>query len=85
MSSGTYFPPPVRAVEIPKPHGGGVRLLGVPTVADRVAQTVVAMYLEETVEHGFTPTPMVIGRARQPGTRWRYAGTGAGSTTGSST
>jgi len=31
MSSGTYFPPPVRAVEIPKPHGGGVRVLGVPT------------------------------------------------------
>jgi RNA-directed DNA polymerase len=33
MSSGTYFPPPVRAVEIPKPHGGGVRILGVPTEA----------------------------------------------------
>lgn len=46
MSSGSYFPPPVRAVEIPKPHGGGVRVLGVPTIADRIAQTVVAMYLE---------------------------------------
>jgi RNA-directed DNA polymerase len=45
MSSGTYFPPPVRAVQIPKPHGGGVRMLGVPTIADRVAQTVVAMQL----------------------------------------
>ena len=33
MSSGTYFPPPVKAVEIPKPHGGGVRVLGVPTEA----------------------------------------------------
>jgi RNA-directed DNA polymerase len=32
MSSGTYFPPPVLAVEIPKPHGGGTRVLGVPTV-----------------------------------------------------
>lgn len=32
MSSGAYFPPPVRAVEIPKPHGGGTRTLGVPTV-----------------------------------------------------
>ena len=32
MSSGTYFPPPVKAVEIPKPHGGGTRILGVPTV-----------------------------------------------------
>ena len=37
MSSGSYFPPPVRAVEIPKPHGGGTRILGVPTVADRIA------------------------------------------------
>ncbi|PWU50082.1 group II intron reverse transcriptase/maturase [Micromonospora sp. S4605] len=45
MSSGTYFPPPVRAVEIPKQHGGGTRMLGVPTVADRVAQTVVAKHL----------------------------------------
>jgi len=55
MSSGSYFPPPVRGVEIPKPHGGGVRLLGVPTVADRVAQTVVAMYLEERAEPRFHP------------------------------
>jgi RNA-directed DNA polymerase len=31
MSSGTYFPPPVMAVEIPKPNGGGTRILGVPT------------------------------------------------------
>jgi RNA-directed DNA polymerase len=55
MSSGSYFPPPVKAVEIPKPHGGGVRLLGVPTVADRVAQTVVAMHLEERAEPRFHP------------------------------
>src|SRR6266487_1746259 len=53
MSSGSYFSPPVRAVEIPKPHGGGVRTLGVPTVADRVAQTVVAMHLEERAEPRF--------------------------------
>ncbi len=53
ISSGSYFPPPVRAVEIPKPHGGGVRVLGVPTVADRVAQTVVAMFLEPLVEPRF--------------------------------
>jgi RNA-directed DNA polymerase len=50
MSSGSYFPPPVLAVEIPKPHGDGVRVLGVPTVADRVAQTVVAARLEREVE-----------------------------------
>src|SRR5436305_14869883 len=42
MSSGSYFPPPVKAVEIPKPHGGGTRVPGVPCVADRIAQTVVA-------------------------------------------
>ena len=53
MSSGSYFPPPVKAVEIPKPHGAGVRMLGVPTVADRVAQTVVAMHLEEWADHSF--------------------------------
>lgn len=53
MSSGSYFPPPVRAVEIPKPHGDGVRVLGIPTVADRVAQTVAAMVLEPVVEKIF--------------------------------
>ena len=53
MSSGSYFPPPVRAVEIPKPHGGGTRILGVPTVADRIAQTVVAARLEKEVEPKF--------------------------------
>src|SRR5713101_8004453 len=42
MSSGSYFPGPVRAVEIPKDHGTGVRTLGVPNVADRVAQTAAA-------------------------------------------
>src|SRR5215213_11758288 len=55
MSSGSYFAPPVRAVEIPKPHGGGVRMLGVPTIADRVAQTVVAMHLEARADHRFHP------------------------------
>jgi retron-type reverse transcriptase len=53
MSSGTYFPPAVKAVEIPKPHGGGTRILGVPTVADRIAQTVVAMRLETRTESIF--------------------------------
>ena len=52
-SSGTYFPPPVRAVEIPKPHGGGTRILGIPTVADRIAQTVVALQLEPRTESIF--------------------------------
>lgn len=53
MSSGTWFPPAVRAVEIPKPHGGGMRMLGIPCVADRVAQTVVARRLEVAVEPVF--------------------------------
>jgi retron-type reverse transcriptase len=52
LSSGSYFPPPVKAVEIPK-ASGGVRILGVPTVADRIAQTVVAMFLERLVEPVF--------------------------------
>ncbi|WP_319464251.1 group II intron reverse transcriptase/maturase [Micromonospora sp. RTP1Z1] len=55
MSSGSYFPPPVKAVEIPKSHGGGTRVLGVPTVADRIAQTVVSRRLEAKVEPIFHP------------------------------
>lgn len=53
MSSGTYFPSAVRSVEIPKKDGKGVRRLGVPTVADRVAQMVVKLYLEPLVEPMF--------------------------------
>nr|WP_276977135.1 group II intron reverse transcriptase/maturase [Ferrimicrobium acidiphilum] len=50
MSSGSYFPGPVRAVEIPKDHGLGVRTLGVPNTVDRIAQTAAAMLLEEKLE-----------------------------------
>ena len=50
MSSGSYMPGPVRAVEIPKDHGAGVRTLGVPNTADRVAQTAATMLLEERLE-----------------------------------
>ncbi len=52
MASGSYFPPPVKLVEIPK-SGGGVRQLGIPTVADRIAQTVAKMVLEPLVEPHF--------------------------------
>jgi len=45
----------VRAVQIPKAHGKGTRILGVPSVADRVAQTVAAMELEKKVEPIFHP------------------------------
>ena len=54
MSSGAYFPPPVRAVPIPKKNGGQ-RILGVPTVADRVAQMVVKQIVERAVEPIFMP------------------------------
>jgi RNA-directed DNA polymerase len=52
MSSGSYFPPPVRTVEIPKDNGGK-RSLGIPSVSDRIAQMVVKMYLEPEVEPHF--------------------------------
>jgi RNA-directed DNA polymerase len=63
MSSGTYFPPPVKAVEIPKSHGG-TRVLGVPTVADRIAQTVVALCLEPRTERIFHPDSYGYRRRR---------------------
>jgi len=52
MSSGSYFPPPVRAVSIPK-RSGGQRILGVPTVADRVAQMVVKRLIEPDLDRIF--------------------------------
>jgi RNA-directed DNA polymerase len=54
MSSGSYFPPPVKAVEIPKKNGG-VRILGIPTVADRIAQMTAKLYFEPLVEPIFHP------------------------------
>jgi len=55
MSSGSYFPPPVRLVEIPKGNSGSTRPLGIPTVSDRIAQMVVKMYFEPLVEPHFHP------------------------------
>src|SRR5690606_38662358 len=52
MSSGSYMAPPVKLVEIPK-KGGGVRPLGIPTICDRIAQTVVKMQIEERFEKVF--------------------------------
>jgi RNA-directed DNA polymerase len=74
LSSGSYFPPPVRTVAIPK-SGGGERELGIPTVADRVAQMVVKMQLEPELEplfhpdsYGYRPgksAHQAVGMARQ--------------------
>jgi RNA-directed DNA polymerase len=71
MSSGSYFPPPVKLVEIPK-KTGGTRGLGIPTVGDRVAQMVVKMYIEPRVEaifhtdsYGYRPNKSAIDAIRQ--------------------
>jgi RNA-directed DNA polymerase len=60
MSSGSYFPPPVRAVPIPKKNGGQ-RILGVPTVADRVAQMVVKQVVERVWNQSSCQIPTVTG------------------------
>lgn len=52
MASGSYFPPPIKAVPIPK-KTGGTRILGIPTIADRVAQMVVKQSIEPKIEPYF--------------------------------
>lgn len=79
MSSGSYLPPPVKVVEIPKKNGG-TRILGVPTVADRIAQTVAKMYFEPRVEpyfhqdsYGYRPGKSAIDAVAVTRRRcWRY-------------
>jgi len=79
MSSGSYFPPPVLQVGIPK-RDGGERKLGIPTVTDRIAQAVVKLYLEPFVEpsfhedsYGYRPRKSAheaVAKARER--CWRY-------------
>ena len=79
MSSGSYFPSPVLAVEIPKKNGG-TRTLGIPTISDRIAQMIARMYLEPKVEpifhkdsYGYRPNKSAIDAVGKVRERcWRY-------------
>ena len=79
MSSGSYFPAPVKAVAIPR-KSGGERILGVPTVADRVAQMVVKLQIEPEIEphflkdsYGYRPGKSALDAVGVTQKRcWRY-------------
>lgn len=79
MSSGSYFPPPVKRVEIPK-GDGRMRPLGIPTVTDRIAQQVVKQHLEPELEkyfhsdsYGYRPGKSALDAVGQARKRcWRY-------------
>lgn len=80
MASGSYFPQPVRGVEIPKKNGNSVRILGVPTIHDRIAQNVIVARFQPTVEpyflldsYGYRPGKTAIDAIRVTRERcWAY-------------
>lgn len=82
MSSGTYCPPPVRPVAIAK-QGGGERWLGIPTVSDRIAQTVAKKDLESLVESQLHPDSYGYRPVKSAHDAVERHGSDAGSTTGS--
>ena len=79
LTSGSYLPPAVMAVTIPK-RAGGTRVLGIPTLSDRIAQMVVKMYLEPILEphfhedsYGYRPGKSAIQAVSKTRQRcWRY-------------
>jgi RNA-directed DNA polymerase len=79
MSSGSYFPPPVKIVEIPK-GDGKMRTLGIPTISDRIAQMVAKLYLEPVIDplfhedsYGYRPGKSAINAVDRARTRcWKY-------------
>ena len=82
MSSGSYFPPPVKTVAIPK-KTGGERKLGIPTVSDRVAQMVVKLHFEPLVEPwGSIKTHPVTDQTNRHIRHWLSPVNGAGVMTG---
>ncbi|MBF8982606.1 group II intron reverse transcriptase/maturase [Lutibacter sp. B2] len=79
MASGTYFPPPVKAVPIPK-KSGGTRILGIPTIEDRIAQMVVKLSIEKNIEtcfhqdsYGYRPNKSTLDAIEITRNRcWKY-------------
>ena len=82
MSSGSYFPPPVKAVEIPKPHGAGPAFSGCLASRTGSRRPWSRPGWRRRWNRCSTRTPTGTGPGGRPWTRWRHAGNGAGRRTG---